>query len=84
MKPFLSGRAHASTPSLQPLSPPVLAEAGARISSHSHHSPGGASKDSESAPTIECVKHGDKVVRLIVTCSCGERIEIDCLYPGMG
>ncbi len=30
---------------------------------------------------IETVKEGEKVVRLIVTCSCGERIEIDCLYP---
>lgn len=30
---------------------------------------------------IEIVKQGDKVTRLIVTCSCGERIEIECLYP---
>lgn len=32
-------------------------------------------------PTVEVVKEGDKVVRLIVVCSCGERVEIDCLYP---
>ncbi|HVU15297.1 MAG TPA: hypothetical protein VHD32_00115 [Candidatus Didemnitutus sp.] len=32
-------------------------------------------------PTVETVKQGDKVMRLIVTCACGERIEIDCLYP---
>jgi len=31
-------------------------------------------------PQIEVVKQGDKVARLIVTCSCGERIEIECLY----
>jgi hypothetical protein len=27
------------------------------------------------------VKEGDKVVRLVITCVCGERIEVDCLYP---
>lgn len=31
-------------------------------------------------PAIEVVKEGDKVVRLIVTCACGERIEVNCLY----
>jgi hypothetical protein len=30
---------------------------------------------------IEIVKEGDKVARLIITCSCGERIEVECLYP---
>ena len=30
---------------------------------------------------IELVKEGDKVVRIIVSCSCGERVEIECLYP---
>jgi len=84
MKPFLSGRAQTTTPALQPLSSPVVKDGGARIGSHNHLSTGVLGKDSESAPTIECVKQGDKVVRLIVTCSCGERIEIDCLYPGMG
>ena len=84
MKPFLSGRAQTTTPSLQPLSPPVVKDGGARISGHSHLSSGLMAKDSESAPSIECIKQGDKVVRMIVTCSCGERIEIDCLYPGMG
>jgi hypothetical protein len=34
-----------------------------------------------SGPHVEAVKEGDKIVRLIVTCSCGEKIEIDCLYP---
>jgi hypothetical protein len=36
---------------------------------------------SNSGPQVEVVKEGDKVVRLFVTCSCGERIEVDCLYP---
>ena len=36
------------------------------------------------APTVEVIKEGDKVVRLVVVCSCGERVEIDCLYPAGG
>lgn len=38
-------------------------------------------QDGEEGPSVECVKEGGKVVRLIVTCSCGERIEVECLYP---
>ncbi len=83
MKPFLHGRAQTSTSLLQPLSPPILNDSGLRARGHSHPATMNA-RDSESAPTVECVKQGDKVVGLIVTCSCGERIEIDCLYPGMG
>jgi hypothetical protein len=30
---------------------------------------------------VETIKEGDKVVRLIITCGCGERIEVECLYP---
>ena len=82
MKPFLSGRPAASQPPLQALSSPTLPEAGgARVLGHSH---GSAKRDAASGPNIECVKQGDKVVRLIVTCSCGERIEIECLYPSGG
>jgi hypothetical protein len=36
------------------------------------------------SPNIEVVKQGEKVTRLIVTCTCGERIEIECLYPTGG
>jgi hypothetical protein len=36
------------------------------------------------SPNIEVVKQGEKVSRLIVTCTCGERIEIECLYPASG
>jgi hypothetical protein len=31
---------------------------------------------------VEVIKEGDKVVRLIVTCACGERTEVDCIYSG--
>lgn len=30
--------------------------------------------------TVEAIKEGDKVTKLIVTCRCGERIEILCAY----
>ncbi|HEY3757000.1 MAG TPA: hypothetical protein VGL42_12690 [Opitutaceae bacterium] len=33
------------------------------------------------SPTIEAVKEGDKVIRLVITCACGERMEVECLYP---
>lgn len=33
------------------------------------------------SPQIDIVKQGDKIMRIIVTCTCGERTEIDCLYP---
>jgi hypothetical protein len=33
------------------------------------------------AAQVEVVKEGDKVVRIIVTCVCGERVEVECLYP---
>lgn len=52
-----------------------------------HHHPlrsEGIVRAANTGPSVEAVKEGDKVVRLIVTCGCGERIEIDCLYPANG
>ena len=69
MKPFLTGKkAHAG----ESLRPPQV-----------HATPGSAGqmRPASVGPQVEAVKQGDKVVRLIVTCACGERIEIDCLYP---
>ncbi len=36
--------------------------------------PGGRS------PSVECVREGDRVTRLVVTCGCGEEVVIDCVY----
>jgi len=33
-----------------------------------------------SSAHVEIIKEGGKVTRLVVTCVCGERVEIDCLY----
>ncbi|HET7535390.1 MAG TPA: hypothetical protein VFJ90_02990 [Candidatus Didemnitutus sp.] len=43
--------------------------------------PGGVVRPAPSGPNVEVVKEGDKVVRIIVTCACGERTEVECLYP---
>ncbi|PTY08780.1 hypothetical protein DB347_04195 [Opitutaceae bacterium EW11] len=78
MKPFLSGRAQVPNASLQSSFASVR-ESGIRVVGHSHVKTGA---EGDAQPTVECVKQGDKVVRLIVTCTCGEKIEIDCVYPG--
>ncbi|MDX2111959.1 MAG: hypothetical protein SFY80_17155 [Verrucomicrobiota bacterium] len=33
-----------------------------------------------SQATVETVERGGHIARIIVTCTCGERIEIDCIY----
>ncbi len=75
MKPFLHGKKTLDAPPLRP--PPGLnamlvpqnASALRPPSDHAHN------------PTVETIKEGDKVVRLVITCGCGERIEVECLYP---
>ena len=71
MKPFLLGRKTSAVPSL------VSSKPKATISL-----PEVSREDDQrhSGPHVEVVKEGDKVVRMIVVCSCGERIEVECLY----
>jgi hypothetical protein len=77
MKPFLSGRPHHDQPALA-----RDAATGAGLARlHAAHSVTADRAGPAVGPSVECVKQGDKVVRLIVTCTCGERIEIDCMYP---
>jgi hypothetical protein len=70
MKPFLQGRKTNSMPSLSagPL------KAAAPLTGLVHPITG------SDRPNIEAVKEGDKVVRLVITCVCGERMEVECLY----
>ncbi len=82
MKSFLSGRPIASVTPLRSLSAPP--PAGAGHSGQPDTDKHAASHDGHASPHVECVKQGDKVVRLVVTCTCGERIEIDCVYPTGG
>lgn len=79
MKSFLSDRTRINPPAASAhLSSTVNAFAPGAVV---HPAP--KSGESCAAPQIDCVRQGDRVTRLVVTCGCGERIEIDCLYaPG--
>ena len=71
MKPFLTGkRAHDAAPLRS-----LTVQAKTPMPVHHAHALAAA------GPTVEVVKEGDKVVRILVTCACGEKVEIDCLYP---
>lgn len=76
MKSFLQGRPAAVAPALRNHAAP--ADTGfSAVCAHPSH----ADAASGVIPTVECVKQGSKVTRLIVTCACGSRIEVECLYP---
>lgn len=73
MKSFFQGKKNLAAESLRP--PAQLAAAlGSRCDARPAGAPGAANAH------VEVVKEGDKVVRLVVTCTCGERVEIECLY----
>jgi hypothetical protein len=76
MKPFLHGKKSIAVTPLRPhqRSLPVHAPASTGAQSHEAHPPG-------TGASVEVMKEGDKVSRIIVTCACGERVEITCLYP---
>jgi len=76
MKPFLFGKKNLEAPSLRP--PPGMNAAMTSAREPSLRSPAPVHSHD---PVVEPIKEGDKVVRLIITCGCGERIEIECLYP---
>jgi hypothetical protein len=74
MKSFLQGRKPLNGAPLQAGAPsPAHHRVAARHPVSADHRPG---------PHVEVIKEGDKVVRLIVTCACGERTEVDCIYSG--
>ena len=75
MKPFLHGKKPHSTPALR------VPAAGPHSMHRALSGSNSGLPDQAPAPTVETIKEGDKVVRLIVTCSCGEKIEVDCIYP---
>ncbi|MGH7995269.1 MAG: hypothetical protein ACRD27_11245 [Terracidiphilus sp.] len=75
MKPFLYGKNASPTPALaERNAQPASTGMAAALRAH-------ASEAGAASPSIDVVKEGDKVVRLVVTCSCGERMEIECIYP---
>jgi hypothetical protein len=77
MKPFLQGK---KTLDVAPLRlPPGFNPSGLGAPRDTSPRPLGEAHAHE--PTVETIKEGDKVVRLVITCGCGEKIEIECLYP---
>jgi hypothetical protein len=77
MKSFLQGK---KVLSVAPLRPPAAGGAVSPPQSLTPHAPLSVTTPGASSAHVEVVKEGDKVVRLIVTCVCGERVEIECLY----
>ena len=69
MKPFLTGKRSLGS---EPLRAPHI---------HKAAPPTGGVRPSAEGPSVEVMKQGDKIVRIIVTCACGEKVEVDCLYP---
>jgi len=78
MNSFLQGKKVLSIAPLRPLVLPAsLGATGTGSPSSGTSSP----HVHGAQPTVEVVKEGDKIVRLVVICGCGERVEIECLYP---
>jgi hypothetical protein len=77
MKPFLQGK---KSLDVDPLRPPGRFTATVTPTCAAHANGGGDAVPDGAGAQVEVVKEGGKVVRLIVTCVCGERVEIECLY----
>jgi hypothetical protein len=72
MKPFLSGRKVHNAQALHAhATHPCTPVIGQVKPAPSATSPG---------PNVEIIREGDKVMRIIITCTCGERVEVNCLY----
>jgi hypothetical protein len=71
MNPFLKGRKSAGTSALEAPRPQAAVCLPGMVRT---------AQAPASGPSVEVVKEGDKIVRLIVRCSCGERLEVECLY----
>ncbi len=82
MNSFLQGRKSIAVPSLRGISPAGLPSV--PTASTTPRPPAGSGECATGTPTVEVIKEGDKVVRLVVVCTCGERTEIECLYPAGG
>ncbi len=77
MKSFLQGKKTLNVTALR--APPAGASTAAPRPAPAH-TPLSVVTPGASSAHVEVVKEGDKVVRLVVTCVCGERVEIECLY----
>lgn len=80
MKSFLQGKKSIEATPLRPphVPPPALPAGGPHH--HGPRSPLSVVTPGASSAHVEVVKEGGKVVRIVVSCVCGERVEIECLY----
>jgi hypothetical protein len=72
MKSFLADRAVVA-PSATPIAAPSPLAPLVPVHAARPHA-------AQATPTVELVRDGEKVVRIVVTCPCGQRMELDCLY----
>jgi hypothetical protein len=77
MKSFLQGKKNLSA---EPLRPPPQFGVALTPRCDATRPAGSPASGGQAQSHVEVVKEGDKVVRLIVHCACGERVEIECLY----
>ncbi len=82
MKSFLQGKKSLDVAPLRPPSSLAVPTTSLRspprpAPAHDHRPAAGGA----AGASVEVVKEGDKVVRLVITCVCGERVEVECLYP---
>lgn len=80
MKDFLQNRPRVSAPRRTEGVNPTEALQSAPIADAELAGPRHVSGDGHE-PVVEVIKEGDRVTKLIVTCRCGEKIEILCAYP---
>jgi hypothetical protein len=78
MKSFLQGKKILKAEQLR--APGLNGLAAATAATKPAHTPLSVVTPGASSAHVEVVKEGDKVIRLVVTCVCGERVEIECLY----
>lgn len=55
-------------------------EAAAASAARGHHSETATAPAHERLPVVTLNRDGDKVTRIQVRCSCGEVVELDCVY----
>ena len=77
MKSFLQGK---KALPVEPLRPPTIVSSHGPRCDASRPAALSVATPGASSASVEVVKEGGKVVRLIVHCVCGERVEVECLY----
>ncbi len=78
MKSFLSGRAGVAVLD-SPNSTEVEKPSGLSVLASTPALPGAAAPKVGTS-SVQCVREGDVIKKIIVTCECGKIVEIDCQY----